>query len=111
MTSWAYLGGVLVSLTAMVAVDRRWRLFLWADARRGAVVLAVGVAVFLAWDLAAISLGVYGGGGGAALSGIELAPDLPLEELFFVTFLCYLTMVLYGLVRRFRPGSQGASGG
>ena len=28
------------------------------------------------------------------MSGIVLAPEFPLEELFFLTFLCYLTMVV-----------------
>ena len=31
--------------------------------------------------------------------GIELAPHLPLEEAFFLAFLCYLTMVLFGLLK------------
>jgi lycopene cyclase domain-containing protein len=85
----------------MVLLDRRFRLFLFADARRGALVLAVGVAFFLLWDLVAIGLGFYGRGEGEALSGVELLPHLPVEELVFITFLCYLTMVLYGLVSRF----------
>jgi lycopene cyclase domain-containing protein len=99
--SWLYLAALLVSLGCMVLLDRRFRLFLFADARRGALVLAVGVAFFLLWDLVAIGLGFYGRGQGESLSGIELLPHLPLEELVFITFLCYLTMVLYGLVTRF----------
>ena len=34
------------------------------------------------------------------MTGIEVAPELPLEELFFVAFLPYVTMVLHGLGRR-----------
>jgi lycopene cyclase domain-containing protein len=99
--SWLYLAALLVSLGCMVLLDRRFRLFLFADTRRGLLVLAVGVAFFLLWDLVAIGLGFYGRGQGKALSGVELAPHLPVEELVFITFLCYLTMVLYGLVTRF----------
>jgi hypothetical protein len=32
------------------------------------------------------------------MTGIELAPELPLEELFFIVFLCYLTLVLHQLI-------------
>ncbi len=98
--SWLYLAALLVSLGCMVLLDRRFRLFLFADARRGALVLAVGVTFFLLWDLVSIGLGFYGRGQGAALSGVELLPHLPVEELVFITFLCYLTMVLYGLIAR-----------
>jgi lycopene cyclase domain-containing protein len=95
-----FLASLLVSIGSMALVDRRWRLFLWADARRATAVLIAGIALFLSWDAVAIGLGFFSRGGGQALTGIELAPHLPLEELFFVTFLCYLTMVLHGLVRR-----------
>jgi hypothetical protein len=31
---------------------------------------------------------------------VQLAPELPLEELFFLTLLCYLTMNAYGAISR-----------
>lgn len=92
-----YLAVLLVSLGCMVLMDHRWRLFLFADARRAVSVLAAGIAFFLLVDVAAIVLGFYGRGQGESLSGIEVAPHLPVEELVFVTFLCHLTMVAYGL--------------
>ncbi|HUX70039.1 MAG TPA: lycopene cyclase domain-containing protein [Cellulomonadaceae bacterium] len=95
-----YLGALVVSLASMAVMDRRWRLFLWADAWRGAIVLVTGVVLFLSWDAAAIRLGFFERGHGQALVGVEIAPHLPLEELFFVTFLSYLTMVGHALVRR-----------
>jgi lycopene cyclase domain-containing protein len=104
VTRGLYLGALVVSITSMALLDRRWRLVLWADARRGAVVLLAGVALFLSWDAAAISLGFFQRGHGQALVGVELAPHLPVEELFFVTFLCYLTLVGHTLVRRLLDG-------
>lgn len=99
--TWLYLAALVVALGCMLAVDHRFRLFLFASPRRGAVVLAVGVAVFLGWDLVAIEQGFYTRGQSPAMTGIELVPHLPVEELVFITFLCFLTMVLYGLVRRY----------
>jgi lycopene cyclase domain-containing protein len=96
----AYLAVELVSLACVVAVDARLRLFVWADARRAAVVLGVGVAFFLAWDLVAIHAGFYARGGSDAMVGVEVAPHLPVEEVVFVTFLSYVTMLVLGLVRR-----------
>ncbi|PFG32758.1 lycopene cyclase domain-containing protein [Sanguibacter antarcticus] len=109
MTGWEYLGAVVVSLGAMLLVDHRWRLFLWDRPRRAAVVLACGILLFLLWDVAGITTGIFERGDSPAMSGIEVAPDLPLEELFFVTFLCYLTMVVHGLVARFVLPDRGVS--
>src|SRR6187399_1390352 len=96
----AYLAAELVALAGVVAIDARLRLFVWADARRAAAVLVVGIVFFLVWDLVAISAGFYGRGRGDALLGLEVAPHLPVEELVFVTFLSYVTMVVLTLVRR-----------
>ncbi|MFI6424274.1 lycopene cyclase domain-containing protein [Promicromonospora sp. NPDC050880] len=92
--SLAYLVALLVSAAGVLAVDRRFGLFLWRDPLRAAAVLVLGTAFFLAWDLTGIALGVFLHGPGPYQTGILLAPQLPLEELVFLAFLCELTMVL-----------------
>lgn len=89
-----YLGCLLLALGAMVLLDARFRLVFWRDARRAALVLAAGLAFFLAWDAAGIALGVFARGGSPWMTGVVLAPELPLEEVFFLLFLGYLTLVL-----------------
>lgn len=91
-----YLVALLIALTGMVLLDRRFRLFFWLDPRRAAVVLVVGVFFFLAWDLAGVSLGVFFRGETDFMTGLQVAPEVPLEEVFFLTLLCYLTMNVYG---------------
>ena len=98
MSGIVYLLCLLTALACMVLLDRRFRLALWQAPRRAATVLLAGVAFFLAWDLAAIAAGHYRMGDSALMSGIELGPELPLEELVFLTFLCYVTLVVWGLV-------------
>lgn len=97
-----YLAALLISLTGMVVLDRRFRLFFWRDGVRAAIVLVVGVVFFLVWDLAGVGLGVFFRGETAFMTGIQIAPEVPLEELFFLTLLCYLTMNVYGFVTRAR---------
>jgi lycopene cyclase domain-containing protein len=109
MTAAAYLLILLVSLGCMVLLDQRLRLFFWMDARRAAVVLAAGLVFFLAWDLAGIGLGIFFRGHNKTI-GIDLAPELPLEEPVFLLFLCYLVMNLFQLFRRFL-GSRSLIGG
>ncbi|GAB5079061.1 lycopene cyclase domain-containing protein [Arthrobacter sp. AD-310] len=100
MIAAAYLVFLLLSLGCMVLLDQRLRLFFWQDARRAAVVLAAGLVFFLAWDVAGIWLGIFFRGHNETI-GIELAPELPLEEPVFLVFLCYLVMNLFQLFRRF----------
>ena len=90
--SFLYLLALLVSLTGMVVLDRRFGLFFWHAPRAAAVVLTIGVAFFLVWDLAGIAAGIFYRGETAFMTGLQLAPELPVEELFFLTFLCYLVM-------------------
>ena len=97
-----YAAALLVSLGGMVALDRRSRLFFFADARRAAIVLAAGVAFFVVWDLIGIGLGIFIRGESPYMTGVLLAPELPVEEIGFLTLLCYLTMNLYGALSRRR---------
>jgi lycopene cyclase domain-containing protein len=90
--SLAYLLSLLAVLAAMALIDRRFRLFFWRDATRAALVLGIGVAFLLAWDLVGIGAGIFYRGETVLMTGVQLAPELPVEELFFLTFLCYLTM-------------------
>jgi lycopene cyclase domain-containing protein len=92
--SYAYLAVLLVSAAGVLVLDARFRLFCWRSPARAAAVLAVGTAFFLAWDVAGIALGVFVHGTGQYMTGVMLAPELPLEELVFLLFLCELTMVL-----------------
>lgn len=89
-----YLLALLVSLGGMVVLDRTFSLFFWRDARRATLVLGAGVAFFLCWDLLGIGLGIFHRGETDLMTGIQLAPELPVEELFFLSFLAYLTMNL-----------------
>jgi lycopene cyclase domain-containing protein len=89
-----YLAALLVSLFGMVMLDRRFSLFFWRDVPRAAVTLLVGVAFFLIWDVVGIDLGIFFRGETSFMTGVLVATELPLEEVFFLTLLCYLTMNL-----------------
>ncbi|WP_349826968.1 lycopene cyclase domain-containing protein [Brevibacterium litoralis] len=98
--TWLYLGCLLFSLFGMCMLDWRHRLFWFADWRRAALVHASAVVLFLAWDAAGILTGSFFRGDSGYFTGIELAPDMPLEEPVFLFFLCWLTMNVYcGSVR------------
>ena len=90
-----YLAFLVGASGCLLLLDWRFRLFFWRDPMAAAIVSAIGVAFFLAWDVAGISLGIFFRGEGAIASGILLAPHLPLEEPVFLFFLVLCAMVLY----------------
>lgn len=107
-----YLLALLISLFGMVMLDRRFRLFFFVDARRAGIVLAAGVLFFLAWDLVGIGAGVFFRGETSFMTGLQIAPELPIEEVFFLTLLCYLTMNVVGFVgRMLQQRDTGRAGG
>ena len=93
-----YLVALFIALFGMVMLDRRFTLFFFLDARRASIVLVAGVLFFLIWDLFGIGLGIFFRGETNFMTGLQVAPELPLEEVFFLTLLCYLTMNLFAAV-------------
>ena len=112
--NFAYAACLLVSIAGMAILDWRYRLFWWADRRRAAIVHLGGFAVFVAWDVHGIAAGIFKRGDSPYMTGWNLAPHLPVEELLFLFFLCWLTMVLYTgsgrLLAHLRPPAQPAQG-
>jgi lycopene cyclase domain-containing protein len=106
--SFLYLAALLIALTGMVVLDRRFGLFFWRDSRRAAIVLLVGLVFFLAWDLVGVSGGIFFRGETFFMTGLQVAPEVPVEEVFFLTLLCYLTMNVYGAASRWFSGSARA---
>ncbi len=120
LVNFAYIAALAIALTGMVLLDRRFGLFFWRDARRAATVLVTGVVFFLIWDLGGILLGIFFRGQTDFMTGLLIGPELPIEEVFFLTLLCYNTMNAYTAAsdwldgrwsRRTRVGSPDAEVG
>lgn len=95
-----YLAAIVLSAAGIAVIDARFRLAAFAAPGRTAAAVGIGVAFFLAWDAVGILTGVFLKGDSALFLGIDLAPHLPLEEVFFLTFLSYLAMVLWAAAMR-----------
>lgn len=101
-----YLLALLVSLTGLFLIDYRFKLVFFKDWLAGTVAIAAGVAFFLAWDLAGIFGGIFFRGHGHGLTGLMIAPELPLEEVFFLILLCYTTLEVFLALGRFVHGRR-----
>lgn len=100
---YGYLAALAIGSLSMVLLDWRFRLAFFASPRRAAVTILGGVLVFIIWDLLGIKLGIFLAGSSPYMSGILLAPELPLEEPFFLFFLCYFTLIVYQGIKKRWP--------
>ena len=101
--SWLYLAGIMFSFAGMAVLDWRYRLAYWYDARRTVLTVLIMTSAFIVWDMCGISLGIFLSGYSPYMSGVYLFPEFPLEELFFLLFLSYFSLVVYRAgVKRWR---------
>lgn len=90
----------------LVLLDYRYKLVLFRDWLAGSVALIAGLAFFLLWDLFGIANGIFFRGETPGLAGLMVAPELPLEEIFFLTLLCYTTLEVFLALGRFVHGRR-----
>jgi lycopene cyclase domain-containing protein len=95
VSGFVYLGALLVSLGGLALIDRRFRLAFWSHPRRTALTLATGVVGFLLWDVAGLLLGIFSRGESPHMTGLLIAPELPVEEAVFLTLLCYVALLAW----------------
>lgn len=95
-----YLAALTTATGCMLLLDWRYRLYFWHRPLPALIVTVVGVAFLLAWDVVGIALGIFLRGDSPIATGIVLAPELPLEEPVFLTFLVICTMVVFTGVTR-----------
>jgi len=101
-----YLLAILVSLGGLVTIDRRFKLVLFRDWVSGATAIGIGVVFFLIWDLFGVANGIFFRGETHGLTGLMLAPELPIEELFFLILLCYTTLEVFLGLGKFVHGRR-----
>ena len=104
-----YLGLLVVSITSMLLLDWRHRLFFWSNAKAAALVTAISVGALLAADAVGIATGVFFRGETSIDTGIVIAPEMPLEEPFFLVFLTLLTAVTFTGALKLRQRRAGGA--
>jgi lycopene cyclase domain-containing protein len=100
LSSYGYLIALVVSICGLVALDHRHKLAIWVSPLATVFSVFLAVAFFLAWDIVGIANGIFFRGITPFLSGVLLAPELPLEEVFFLILLSYNTLLFYAFFER-----------
>lgn len=95
-----YACALVFSLAGLAYLDFRYRVAVWEQPRRALATVGIGVAFFLVLDVIGVGLGIFFRGEGPYLTGVLVAPEVPLEEVFFLTLLCYQTLLAWRLLER-----------
>ena len=97
-----YAASLVISAACLVLLDVRFSLVLRRRPVAGAAALVIGLLFFIAWDAVGIGLGVFRHVDSDWATGLLLAPEFPVEELLFLIFLSYLTLILLSGWQRWR---------
>lgn len=98
MQGLSYLGLLMLSISGMLLLDWRYSLAFFYNPKRTATTLLLATGVFVVWDIGGIALGIFLAGDSPYATGMRLGPQFPIEELVFLSFFCYLTLLLYRLI-------------
>jgi lycopene cyclase domain-containing protein len=89
----SYLLILVLSLVGLYLLDRTHKLAFTASPKRAFWSMVPAFVVFVIWDIAGITLGIFFRGNNTLLTGIQLFPEFPVEEIFFLALLCYSTLI------------------
>ena len=95
-----YLSGLIFSLVGLGLLDWRFRTAFTINKKAAAFAILIPTIFFILWDVAGIAMGIFFRGDTSHLTGIVLAPEFPIEELFFLLILNYTALTLFTTVTR-----------
>ena len=95
-----YLSGLIFSLVGLGLLDWRFRTAFTINKKAAAFAILIPTIFFVLWDVAGIAMGIFFRGDTSHLTGIVLAPEFPIEELFFLLLLNYTALTLFTTVTR-----------
>jgi lycopene cyclase domain-containing protein len=81
-------------------LDWRFRTAFTINKKAAAFAILIPTIFFIIWDVAGIAMGIFFRGDTSHLTGILLAPEFPIEELFFLLLLNYTALTLFTTVTR-----------
>jgi|ETNmetMinimDraft_21_1059911.scaffolds.fasta_scaffold07848_2 lycopene cyclase domain-containing protein len=100
---WFYLLGLTIAISCLGLIDWKYKLAFYHDFKRTAATLFIAISLFVVWDILGINLGIFFHGGSELTLPYRIIPELPIEELFFLMLLCYVTLIVF---RFMTTGSQ-----
>lgn len=95
--SWqyTYLLVLVFSLIGLGLADWRWRLVIFDNPKAAIVTIVLLVGFFLAWDIVGLGLNIFSTNQNYVSGAYIATPNLPIEEVLFLTLLNYVVLICY----------------
>ncbi len=81
-------------------MDWRHKTAFAINKKAAALAIFIPMVFFILWDVAGIATGIFFRGDTTHLTGILLAPEFPIEELFFLLLLNYSSLTIFTTITR-----------
>ena len=98
MQQYYYLILLIFSISGMLIVDRKYKLFFWNSKVAAYKTIISLMLIFIIWDILGILLGIFFHGGSIYTLPIRIVPEFPIEELLFLFLLNYSCINIYLLL-------------
>jgi lycopene cyclase domain-containing protein len=95
-----YLILILISLAGLAVLDIRFKLAFSKNVKAASIAIGLPYLLFVAWDLFGINQRIFFKGSSPLLVGIDVFPQFPIEEVFFLVLLNYSTLVVANFLSR-----------
>ena len=97
---YTYLAGLILSLMGLALMDWRHKTAFSINKKAASLAIFIPMVFFIIWDVVGIATGIFFRGDTSHLSGIVLAPEFPIEELFFLLLLNYSSLTIFTTVSK-----------
>lgn len=87
--------GLIFSIGCLMLIDWRYKLALFYKPKQAILTLAISISLFIIWDVIGIALGIFFHGGSNLTLPVRIAPEFPIEEIFFLFLLTYVVLIAY----------------
>lgn len=92
--NYAYLLTLIFGLSGLVLWDYIKKIALFKNTKAWAGVVGITVGLLLIWDILGLVLDIFHTNSRFVTGIFIVTPDLPIEEILFLTFLTYFTLLL-----------------
>lgn len=89
-----YLISIVISALGLLFIDYRLRLVVFKNRLKAVRIIGLVMLVLLGFDFAGIELGIFFSGESQYMSGLYIAPDVPIEEIGLLFIIAYQPLLI-----------------
>ena len=100
--SFAYITLLIFTIFCLALIDWRYKLAFWRNTKKAFKTLLISSLFFVIWDFLGIKLEIFYHGSSNFSLPFVILLEFPLEEIFFIILLCYVTLIIYTGIKKWQ---------